>query len=510
MSQWGFQDGSSIGEYNTNLISGGAVMVDTRSVRSRQVNDLLSMLAQSIASLRSSYTGKPLQFQHLALYVFLNERCSSGTLSLPLSSLMEMIEGDSYYNDIDLSVKESLAILEDKGLVLNLEDKVHDQSILVLQPYLLLNNMLNAIITSPTSDDGLIEERVFLEALSGIAPQLVSPFLRKFSLCLSLQSPPTLSFGTLSTIAPLKKTPNLFFPSKVTREAPDPNTVGRLFNLMDSYRFGWFIEPSQSLQFPIDILHTIQMEILSLDSNTNNSRDDSEGSAELTYHLWSRGVYCVRGEVQFIVEEQENGEQITVFMSCRPGDEFKLVKQRSELLGMIRRVTDIISDKNEFIISPAHLKSYPLNGEVDLVVHDVNEVASALSEGKDSLTSTDGAVSIKELLYFESYQYFPRPSTIGTSLTNEEEKLSYLESFLSQSSVPESDSVLVSMIATHLLGLSDDAVTEVMAGALGDEGTGATGTSGIVSGLFKKWAQNISCSSFVNNLEEILNQSSIQ
>ena len=61
------------------------------------------------------------------------------TVSLPVSNLMEMIEGDSYYNDIDLSVKESLAILEDKGFILNLENKVHDQSILV-QPYLLLNN----------------------------------------------------------------------------------------------------------------------------------------------------------------------------------------------------------------------------------------------------------------------------------------------------------------------------------------------------------------------------------
>ena len=504
MSQWGFQDGSSIGEYCTNVISGGAIMVDTRSVRSRQVNDLLSMLAQSIASLRSTYTGKPLQFQHLALYVFLNERLVSSTVSLPVSNLMEMIEGDSYYNDIDLSVKESLAILEDKGLVLNLENKVHDQSILVLQPYLLLNNILNAIITSPTSDNGLIEERAFLEALPGIAPQLVSLFLQKFSLCLSLQSPPTLSFGTLSTVLPLEKMPTLFFPSKVTREAPDPDTVGRLFNSMDSYRFGWFIEPTQSLQFPIDILHAIQMEILSLDNNNNSC--DSEGSTELAYHVWSRGVHCVRGELQFVVE-QENGEQVTLFMSCLPGDEFKLVKQRGELLAMIRRVTSIISDKNEFIISPVHLQSYPLNGDTELVVHDVSEVASALSEGRDSLTSTEGTVSIKELLYFESYQYFPRPSIISTSLTNEEEKL---ESFISQSSVPESDSVLVSMIATHLLGLSDDAVTEVMAGALGDGETGATGTSSIVSGLFKKWAQNIPCSSLVNNLEEILNRSSIQ
>ena len=509
MSQWGFQDGSSIGEYNTNLISGGAVMVDTRSVRSRQVNDLLSMLAQSIASLRSSCTEKPLQFQHLALYVFLSERLSSVTVSLPLSNLMEMIEGDSYYNNIDLSVKESLVILEDKGLILNLEDKVHSQSILVLQPYLLLNNVLNAIITSPTSDDGLIEERAFLESLPGIAPQLVSLVLQKFSLCLSLQSP-TLSFGTSSTISPLKKTPNLFFPSKVTREAPDPDIVGKLFNSMDSYRFGWFIEPSQSFQFPIDILHSIQMEILSLDSSTNDSCDDSVRSTELAYHVWSRGVHCVKGEVQFILDEQENGEQVTLFMSCQPGDEFKLVKQRSELLGMIRRVTSIISDKNEFVISPVHLSSYPLNSEVDLVVHDVSEISSALSEGKESLSSTDGTVSIKDLLYFESYQYFPRPSAISISVTNEEEKCSYLESFLGQSSVPESDPVLVSMIATHLLGLSDDAVTEVMAGALGDGGTGATGARSIVSGLFKKWAENISFSSFVNNLEEMLNQSSIQ
>ena len=205
------------------------------------------------------------------------------------------------------------------------------------------------------------------------------------------------------------------------------------------------------------------MEILSLDNNNNSC--DSEGSTELAYHVWSRGVHCVKGELQFVVE-QENGEQVTFFMSCLPGDEFKLVKQRSELLAMIRRVTNIISDKNEFIISPVHLQSYPLNGDTELVVHDVSEVASALSEGRDSLTSTEGTVSIKELLYFESYEYFPRPSTISTSLTNEEEKFGYLESFISQPFDPESDSVLVSMIATHLLGLSDDAVTEVMAGAL--------------------------------------------
>ena len=41
---------------------------------------------------------------------------SNSMISLPVSELMTIIEGDSYYHDIDLSIKESLSILEDKGL----------------------------------------------------------------------------------------------------------------------------------------------------------------------------------------------------------------------------------------------------------------------------------------------------------------------------------------------------------------------------------------------------------
>ena len=488
MSQWGFQDSSSISESCTNLIGGGGVMLDTRSVRSRQADDLLSILAQSVASLRSASTSRPLQFQHLALYVFLAERMSNSTISLPVSELMTIIEGDSYYHDIDLSIKESLSILEDKGLVLVLEDNDSDQSILVLQPYLLMDRVLNATVTCSFGDDGFIEEKAFLQSLHGLNPLIIIPFLCKFSLCLKLLLPP----AATSTQVPI-----LFFPSRVLRESPNPEFTGSIFSSNDSYHFGWFMQTEE--QFSSDILHAIQMEIVTLHSS--RASYDSESVTQSAYHVWSRGIYCSREGVQAIVELQDYEQQVSLLMTCQPGDQIKLVKQRSQLLAMLHRVACNISNKTEYVLSPVHLQSYPLNADTELVTYDVSAIADALSEKRGSISGDEGTISIKDLLHFDSYLYFPTPSALGTSsVTSEEEKLSYIEYFLAQSSVPENDSVLVTMIATQILNLSDEAVTEVM--------TSASDTD-IILCLFKRWAQNLPYSNFEKALKEALNQFSI-
>ena len=94
--------------------------------------------------------------------------------------------------------------------------------------------------------------------------------------------------------------------------------------------------------------------------------------------------------VQAIVELQDYEQQVSLLMTCQPGDQIKLVKQRNQLLAMLRRVTCNVSNKTEYVLSPVHLQSYPLNADTELVTYDVSAIADALSEKRGSISGDEG------------------------------------------------------------------------------------------------------------------------
>ena len=423
MNSWGFQNccTSWINDEINDLIFGGGAMLDCRKLQSRGLSDLVSILSQSCANIRSENLFK-LQFHHLSLYAYCMEKMADYMYFTVENLKRELNKQDNCFilSQGDEVLSDSLTLLHQKGLIIylsNKEDNI-DNNYVVLDLSLLLCNFVGRLFAS--SDD---KHYIPLNINNGMIPflhleqflphdvEMVCLFLRQFSLATYTSIPDILFVPALAELD------NLELDSLATRN--------------DGYWFGMLTEFKQDyphLHFIDHYLHVLQLEVMDIfikDQITVMGSSSMTSSTDSFVSVSTGGIrWKDENEVECLFEILKDKKSFLFIIACPQGKEIDLVLCRSRLFKMTRCLRERFFKSCSLkivdnLIPGTDLIQYPNVSFPNVCKSSLKKVYDAVLFKKDPVEFTVVAIigthttevavdlKMKDLLYFDSYFDIP-------------------------------------------------------------------------------------------------------
>ena len=506
MNPWGFQNCSWVSDSISSIVSGGGAMLDCRKLSSHGLTNLLSLISQSCASIKTQVS--KLQFEHLALYAYITDQLPMISCSYPeLSHFIARNDVEIYpLGDVQLEV--SLKLLNDKGLVLFLKDEsdIH-RSQIVLQPEVLLLDVLGSVFAPHSykqhcpldNTSGNVQIGHILQRFPNLDPKMLQLFFEYYSLCLGL---PVDSESQESI---------LFFPALVTQEHPSNDLATAMQVPNDGYKFGWLTNlyhGDRLVLFSSRFFHLLQIEVMKMFANIPKSGENLSPEAQPKVEVWRQGIYYTDGDgVHAVIELLEDYQCIRLLMSCLNEREMKLVERRSQLIQLVHAVKEKCCSYDgihslEYVIAPSELKHYPLQRpSSELCKCEVSTIATAIINGEDAIHFSDNeSTDLKHLLYFDAYNGFTSSLLkCLINLTADDLSIDLLKSIAECMSGTSTDPLIV---ACHLLVLPMEVITQILA----EHGP----TSDVIMfEFFKNWSEQLTSPNKVETLKDVLTRFSL-
>ena len=201
-----------------------------------------------------------------------------------------------------------------------------------------------------------------------------------------------------------------FFPHLLQIDVP-----GTVWEPSDefTYHCGWILECSDPDKFLTHrFLHVLLLRLafafaLAPDAD---SRRSHHLAIQRKCSIWKNGIHWGdRSGTEALVEVVDARKRVNVMLRCSRGKALDCVRLRSSLIRKIVSAKNELCSgvpTNELFVHPSDAASYPLKSMMHLKLVSCTELATAITEGNDSIVSQSGrTMDLDMLLYFEPYAH---------------------------------------------------------------------------------------------------------
>ena len=398
------------------LTYGGFETMDCRLSKTKEARHFHSLLSTSQQAILSSQPSMNL-YCHV-LYAFLRTKLSRASCTLQELTTAALISENDYSYRSSL-LTESLTSLNDKGLILFLQNQKHPESSWVVVEKEALLREVNGTLFAPdnfkqyrqvASNTGIVPIATLEELFPQYSSEMLVGCLESMEFCHPVDMP-TVQANLKATLSfPLTGASYLFFPSLVKEHRPDN---------LPSPRFGWCLGCSDPHQyFSNRFLHVLLLRLaftFPLASEYRSLSPPLHG-LERTCRVWRNGI-CWKSSVSgvsTIVEIVDLNRWVIVLVSEK-------IREAAQVCSsVIRMILDLqhqlcsAVSTCECLISPSLLDHYPFDALPDTDLFTMRDVAKSMllqydlvldrKEGQNELVT-------KDALSCEPY-YLLQPSSV--------------------------------------------------------------------------------------------------
>ena len=397
------------------LTYGGFERMDCRLSKTKEARHFCSLLSTSQQAILSSQPSMSL-YCHV-LYAFLRTKLRRASCTLQELTTALISEKDYSYRSSLLT--ESLTSLNDKGLILFLQNQKHPESSWVVVEKEALLREVNGTLFAPdnfkqyrrvASNTGIVPISTLEELFPQYSSEMLVGCLESMEFCHPVDMPTLQATNLKATLSfPLTGANYLFFPSLVKEHRPDD---------LPSPRFGWCLGCSDPHQyFSNRFLHVLLLRLAFTFPLASEYRSPSSSlhGLERKCKVWRNGICwkSVSG-VSSIVEIVDLNRWVIVLVSVKTREAAQVCSS------VIRMILDLQHQLCsavricECLISPSLLDHYPFDALPDTDLFTMRDVAKSMllqydlvldrKEGQNELVT-------KDALSCEPY-YLLQPSSV--------------------------------------------------------------------------------------------------
>ena len=400
------------------LMHGGFERMDCRLSKTKEARHFRSLLSTSQQAILSSQPSMNL-YCHV-LYAFLRTKLRRASCTLQELTTALISENDYSYKSSLLT--ESLTSLNDKGLILFLQNQEHPESSWVVVEKEALLREVNGTLFAPchfkqyrqvASNTGIVPIATLEELFPQYSSEMLVGCLESMEFCHPVDMATLQATNLKATLSfPLTGANYLFFPSLVKEHRPDD---------LPSPRFGWCLGCSDPHQyFSNRFLHVLLLRLaftFPLASEYRSLSPPLHG-LERKCKVWRNGI-CWKSVsavsiYSIIVEIVDLNRWVIVLVSEKTREAAQTCSS------VIRMVLDLqhqlcsAVSTCECLISPSLLGHYPFDALLDTNLFTMRDVAKSMllhyghvldrKEGQNELVT-------KDALSWEPY-YLMQPSSV--------------------------------------------------------------------------------------------------
>ena len=397
------------------LTYGGIERMDCRLSKTKEARYFCSLLSTSQQAILSSQPSMSL-YCHV-LYAFLRTKLRRASCTLQELTTALISEKDYSYRSSLLT--ESLTSLNDKGLILFLQNQEHPESSWVVVEKEALLREVNGTLFAPdnfkqycqvASNTGIVPIATLEELFPQYSSEMLVGCLESMEFCHPVDMPTLQATNLKATLSfPLTGANYLFFPSLVKEHRPDD---------LPSPRFGWCLGCSDPHQyFSNRFLHVLLLRLaftFPLASEYRSLSPPLHG-LERKCKVWRNGICwkSVSG-VSTIVEIVDLNRWVIVLVSEKTREAAQVCSSVIRMILDLQHQPCSAVSTCECLISPSLLDHYPFDALPDTDLFTMRDVAKSMllqydlvldrKEGQNDLVT-------KDALSCEPY-YLLQPSSV--------------------------------------------------------------------------------------------------
>ena len=322
--------------------------------------------------------------------------------TITVSEAMKYIKESESEELLDESLLvQTCKLLSSNGHLLFMchEDNILEKSLLVLNKRVILQKVhacLRDIKTSLPNEFGIVEENKLREILSKSLENVMEPeqaikYLIFTQFCTEIASDQLISPPDGEKIVTYYFFPNLALASR-------PGDLLPLGDLKYTHLYTWCLKCSHARQFFTPrYLHTLFIQLIKGEKSVQN---------KLEYKIWNKGILIVHNNcTRSIIEVTDQTTRVYLALQCVEGYELQLVKQRSQLVTLIKslvlKTCPNVEVKEFLLLSQSN---YPPEKTAKI---SMAKVACSVIESDGSVVYDDGDVLKQELvinlLFFDPF-----------------------------------------------------------------------------------------------------------
>ena len=404
------------------LTYGGFERMDCRLSKTKEARYFRSLLSTSQQAILSSQPSMSL-YCHV-LYAFLRTKLIRASCTLQELTTALISENDYSYKSSLLT--ESLTSLNDKGLILFLQNQEHPESSWVVVEKEVLLREVNGTLFAPdnfnqcrqvASNTGIVPIATLEELFPQYSSEMLVGCLESMEFCHPVDMPTLQATNLKATLLfPLTGANYLFFPSLVKEHRPDD---------LPSPRFGWCLGCSDPHQyFSNRFLHVLLLRLaftFPLASEYRLLSPPLHG-LERSCTVWRNGI-CWKdvSGVSTIVEIVDLNRWVIVLVSEKTREPKKTREAAKTCSSVIRMILDLqhqlcsAVSTCECLISPSLLDHYPFDALPDTDLFTMRDVAKSMLLQYDLVLDRkerQNELDTKDALSWEPY-YLLQPSSVS-------------------------------------------------------------------------------------------------
>ena len=325
-------------------------------------------------------------------------------VTIAVSDLWQLIKStkylETYLPNQDVLIKTCKTLSSNRHLMFLYQEDNIDQSLLVLNEKVVLSTLHSCLpeFEKEGNNFGMLDEKQLKQILTKNLGNMIEP---KFAIryLLLTQFCAKISADHLVDCAPssISNRSYYFFPNLVHASRPDNLLCQGKHDYTDFYT--WSLKCGKTCQFfTPKFLPALFIQITKFDGDTANSE----------FTIWKNGILFVHSNgTRSFVEVTDQNTQLCFSIQCVEGCELQMVKHRSMLISLIRKLvskTCPAVEVEEFLLlpdstyPPASTPEVPLSKLAYSVINGLPTVPfKALDE------SAPEHIFIKQLLHFDSF-----------------------------------------------------------------------------------------------------------
>ena len=398
------------------LTYGGFERMDCRLSKTKEARHFRSLLSTSQQAILSSQPSMSL-YCHV-LYAFLRTKLRRASCTLKELTTALFLENDYFYRSS--LITESLTSLNDKGLILFLQNQEHPKSrwVVVVEKEALLREV-NGTLFAPyhfkqycqvASNTGIVPIATLEELFPQYSSEMLVGCLESMEFCHPVDMSTLHATNLKATLSfPLTGANYLFFPSLVKEHRPDD---------LPSPRFGWCLGCSDPHQyFSNRFLHVLLLRLAFTFPLASEYRSLSPplNGLERKCKVWRNGIYWKSvTRVSTIVEIVDLNRWVIVLVSVKTREAAQVCSSVIRMILDLQHQLCSAVSTCECLISPSLLDHYPFDALPDTDLFTMRDVAKSMflqydlvldrKEGQNELVTRDS-------LSCEPY-YLLQPSSV--------------------------------------------------------------------------------------------------
>ena len=318
------------------------------------------------------------------------------------------------------SLIKHLSILNEQGQVIFMKDCIHiDDSWIILNEEVLLSH-INGSMFAPDgegfrsihkqfSSTGVVALSKINKAFTMYNSQMLIGFMTHLDFCRRMEQSEVLIFGDQQNNADNEI--YYFFPALVNVKRPIKSCLSIVDMKDKKYKCGWCLCCPSGKFFTSRFLH-----VLLLDVAFSHALPAEPVLSTLEVkcrqcNIWRNGIHWQNNDgVEALVEVVEQNTAVILIVGCLQGREMECTQHRSRLIHNILRIKRQYSgavECEEAFIHPNELSVYPLKTTNSLFTFSINQLATAILDKKQVISSKLGTaqemIEISDILYFEPF-----------------------------------------------------------------------------------------------------------